>query len=150
MIVALDDPRAADVQALLARLDAYLHGLYPAESNHIIGVEALCAPSVRFFTARRDGALLGTGAVVISGEQGEIKRMMVSEAARGLGLGRALLAALEQAAREAGASVMRLETGIHQPEAIGLYRASGYSACGPYPPYGEDPLSLFMEKRLSA
>ena len=44
---------------------------------------------------------------------------------------------------------MRLETGIRQPEAIGLYRSAGYAEIGPFGAYRPDPLSLFMEKRLA-
>ncbi len=74
--------------------------------------------------------------------------MFVAEAARGTGVGRALLCALEALASSLGASVVRLETGVHQQEAIALYRASGYADRGPFGTYRADPLSLFMEKRL--
>ena len=56
----------------------------------------------------------------------------------------------EDEARAAGMTVARLETGIHQPEAIGLYRKLGYAlreAFGDYPT--DDPNSVFMEKRLA-
>lgn len=67
---------------------------------------------------------------------------------RGLKLGRRLLAALEAHAAGLGRRCLRLETGIHQPAAIGLYRAAGYAGCGPFGNYAPDPLSLFMEKTL--
>jgi putative acetyltransferase len=59
-----------------------------------------------------------------------------------------LLVALEDAARQKHISRISLETGIKQPEAIGLYRASGYQDCPPFGTYTPDPLSLFMTKRL--
>lgn len=63
----------------------------------------------------------------------EIKRMFVIDKARGRGLARRILAALEDSARAAGRSRMVLETGIEQPEAIALYRSSGYV---PVPKFG--------------
>jgi putative acetyltransferase len=81
-------------------------------------------------------------------EYGEIKRMFVRADARGLKIGRRLLAALEAQARREGLTVLRLETGIYQPEAHALYRAVGFSESGPYGGYAPDPLSIFMEKRL--
>jgi GNAT superfamily N-acetyltransferase len=59
----------------------------------------------------------------------ELKRMYVIEQARGLGLARRMLAALEENARAAGRTRMVLETGIKQPEAIALYESSGYEPC---------------------
>jgi putative acetyltransferase len=66
----------------------------------------------------------------------------------GGGLGRRLLHALEDTARQKHIDRISLETGIRQPEAIGLYRAAGYQDCPPFGSYNDDPLSLFMTKRL--
>jgi putative acetyltransferase len=46
-----------------------------------------------------------------------------------------------------GRHILRLEAGIHQPEALGLYEALGYVRRGPFGDYGDDPVSVFMEKR---
>jgi DNA-binding MarR family transcriptional regulator/GNAT superfamily N-acetyltransferase len=62
----------------------------------------------------------------------DIKRMWVSPAARGIGLGRRLLRTLEQHASEAGATVVRLETNAALTEAIGMYRAAGYAEVAPF------------------
>ncbi|MEU3333756.1 GNAT family N-acetyltransferase [Streptomyces sp. NPDC006668] len=59
----------------------------------------------------------------------ELKRMFVVASARGLGLARRILAALEEDARAAGRARMVLETGLKQPEAIALYTSSGYEPC---------------------
>jgi GNAT superfamily N-acetyltransferase len=67
------------------------------------------------------------------GRPAEVKRMFVVAAARRLGLGRLLLACLEDSARSAGLDLMVLETGLAQPEAIGLYSSSGYL---PVPSFG--------------
>jgi putative acetyltransferase len=74
--------------------------------------------------------------------------MYVAPSARGQGLGRAILARIEAQATAEGLELLRLETGIHQAEAIALYRSSGYVDCDPFGDYRPDPLSRFMEKRL--
>lgn len=149
IVIAIEDPDRPDIVALLGEADAWYATLYPAESNHLLDVRSLQQPGVSFFVARdAAGRLLGYGAVVDRGEYAEIKRMYVAPAARGLKLGRRLLAALEAHAAGLGRRCLRLETGIHQPAAIGLYRAAGYAGCGPFGNYAPDPLSLFMEKTL--
>ncbi len=75
--------------------------------------------------------------------------MFVDPEARGLKAGRLLLSALEGKAEKLGLTAIRLETGIYQPEAIGLYKASGYVERAPFGSYQPDPLSLFMEKRVA-
>ena len=144
-----EDPRQADVRRIIAESGAYLQTLYPSESNHVVDVDALAAPDAIFLAARRDGELLGSIALrIIAPGHGEIKRMFVRAEARGHGVGRRLLEALENAARRRNIERISLETGIRQPEAIGLYRASGYRDCPPFGTYTPDPLSLFMTKFL--
>jgi putative acetyltransferase len=67
--------------------------------------------------------------------------------ARGRGIGRAILAAIEQALC-GRVAVLRLETGVKQPAAIGLYESAGFARRGPFGSYRDDPLSIFMEKPL--
>jgi putative acetyltransferase len=144
-----EDPRQADVRRILAESSAYLQALYPSESNHLTDVDALAAPDAVFLVARRNGELLGSIAFrIIAPGHAEIKRMFVRAEARGGGLGRRLLHALEDTARQKHIDRISLETGIRQPEAIGLYRAAGYQDCPPFGSYNDDPLSLFMTKRL--
>jgi putative acetyltransferase len=144
-----EDPRQADVRRIFAESGAYLQALYPSESNHVVDVDALAAPDAVFLAARRNGELLGSIAFrIIAPGHAEIKRMFVRAVARGNGVGRRLLEALEDAARQRNVDRVSLETGIKQPEAIGLYRASGYRDCPPFGTYRDDPLSLFMTKRL--
>lgn len=145
----IESPRQADVVRLIEALDTYQGGLYPPESNHFLDMEALAEASVRFFVARRDGQALGCGALRIDPEGwGELKRMFVSPEARGLELGRRLLDRIEEEARRERLGYVRLETGIHQPEALGLYRSAGYLEREAFGGYKPDPLSVFMEKRL--
>jgi putative acetyltransferase len=145
-----EDPRQPDVQALLSQSDDYFRTLYPAESNHLVSADVLGTQSAVFLAARRDGALLGSIALlVIAPRHAEMKRMFVRTDARGIGLGRRLLNALEEIARDRGITRISLETGIKESEAIGLYRSSGYQDCPPFGDYKADPLSLFMTKIIS-
>jgi putative acetyltransferase len=126
-----------------------MQALYPAESNHLVDVDALAGPDAVFLAARRNSELLGSIAFrIIVPAHAEMKRLFVRREARGIGLGRRLIQALEQAARRQRIDRISLETGIKQPEAIGLYRACDYQECPPFGSYRSDPLSLFMTKRL--
>jgi putative acetyltransferase len=147
--ICREDPRQLDVRALIAASDAYLGELYPAASNHLVDVDGLASADAVFLVGRRNQSALGTIAFrVFEPGHAEIKRMFVSDQARGFGLGRRLLVALEDAARRQGITRLSLETGIRQPEAIGLYRSAGYLECQPFGEYKPDPLSLFMSKRI--
>lgn len=147
--VQVDDPASPAAQGLIERLDALMTSLYPSESNHLLSVETLRQPNVTFLTASMDGEVAGCGAFVNQGgEYAEIKRMFVLPEFRGLKLGRRILEELENLARASGLEIARLETGIHQPEALLLYEKAGYLRRGPFGDYSEDPLSVFMEKKL--
>lgn len=149
MVIARETPDQPDVRRLLHLSDVYFAGLYPAESNHLVDVAARREPDVRFLVARRAGAALGCGALVLDGNgEAEIKRMFVLPQARGARLGSRILEALEMVGKAEGVRIVRLETGIHQPEALGLYRRHGYIERGPFGSYRLDPLSTFFEKRL--
>jgi putative acetyltransferase len=147
IVIAPADPAgAAD---LIRELDAYQASLYPAESNHLLPLESLRQANVTFLVARVEGAIAGCGAFVRHADYAEIKRMFVSPHFRGLKLGRRLLEEIETRIRAHGLTLARLETGISQPEALGLYASAGYVRCGPFGDYQEDPLSVFMEKRFA-
>ena len=147
--VSRETPRQDDVVTLIRQSDALMQSLYPAESNHLVDIDSLAAPHVHFFVAREHGRALGCGAFVLGkAGQAEMKRVFVAPAARGKGIARVLMASLEREAAALGVTLMQLETGIKQPEAIALYRKFGYAERGPFGNYKSDPLSLFMEKRL--
>lgn len=142
----------ADAGPLLAASDAHMHARYPAVSNHLESADALARPGVSLLGARIDGQLAGCGAVKLmdddAGRYGELKRMYVLDDYRGRGLSKALLQRLELLLQGQGVPLARLETGIHQAEALALYRSRGYQERGPFGSYAPDPLSIFMEKEL--
>ncbi len=147
--VELASPLLPEVGKLIRESDAYAQALYPAESNHLVDVDALAQPHVIFCVARLENAIMGCGAAVLKPEgYAEIKRMFVREAARGHGVGRQILAFLEDRVRSHGVGVTRLETGVYSHEAIRLYERMGYVKIGPFADYWDDPLSVFYEKHL--
>ncbi len=150
MRIALESPDQPDVVALIAELDAYQDSLYPPESRHALDLGVLVQPHVLFAVARdAGGQAVGCAAVVLEAGAGELKRMFVSPVARGEGVAQRLLDRLEAEAALRGCRVLRLETGPYQPEALGLYARCGFERRGPFGGYADDPLSVFMEKRLS-
>ncbi len=149
MHITIENPDQPDILALLRDSDAYHAALYPAESNHMLDVRSLQAPEVTFVAARLNGKAVGCGALVSSADGwAEIKRMFVSPEARGHRLGKLLLQRLEAIAAGSGTRLLRLETGVRQPEALALYRSAGFAEIGPFGSYQPDPLSVFMEKSL--
>lgn len=149
-LVVAESPDTADAIALIQELDGYLEPLYPQESRHGFSVEQLLQEGVAFFAMRHDGIPAGCGGVKLFGtEYGEIKRMYVRPQFRGLGLGKLMLRHLSSYARDQGVTLLRLETGIYQAEAIGLYEGYGFRRIPPFGAYKVDPLSLFYEMRLT-
>jgi len=144
------DPGHPDAQALMARSEALMSALYPSESNHFEPADGLRAPQGGFYGAWRGERLVGCGGVKLfeAGGYGEIKRPFVLDSERGRGIARQLMAKLESDLLARGLGLARLETGIHQPEALGLYRRLGYVERGPFGGYALDPLSVFFEKHL--
>jgi GNAT superfamily N-acetyltransferase len=149
VIVAQEAPRQAEVLVLLEAARTLSQSLYPPESIHQLDITRLELPSVRFFVARIDGVAVGCGAFKMDAPgEAELKSMFVAEAARRAGVGAAILRTVETAAVAAGARLLLLETGIHHVAAQRMYAREGYVRRGPYGDYRDDPLSVFMEKRL--
>jgi putative acetyltransferase len=147
------DPASADARRLIAIADACMAGLYPPESNHLDSPESLSRPGVHFVGIHSGTELIACGGVKLmddDGRYGEIKRVFVLPAHRGCGHARAIMAALESWLVTRFIRVARLETGIAQPEALGLYRALGYRERARFGGYPPDPLSVYMEKLLRA
>jgi len=141
-----DDP---DVQRLAADQQAGIRARYDGAGEP--GTPPSSADISVVLIARDDtGAAVGCGALRSLGNGvAEVKRMYVAPAARGRGAARAVLAELEQAARERGWTTLRLETGPRQPEAVGLYLSAGYRSIPAFGGYAGAPDaedSLFFER----
>lgn len=143
-------PNTVDAAQLITELEAHLTPLYSVESRHGFSVDKLLREGVAFFVTRCDGVAAGCGGVKLYGsEYAEVKRMYVRPPFRGFGLGKRMLEHLAAYTTQHGISVLRLETGIHQVEAIGLYEHFGFQRIPPFGDYFDDPVSLCYEKRLN-
>jgi len=138
-----------DAADLFDASERLLSSLYPAGSNHFVGPEAFDSDGSVLL-----GAFVGEKAVGCAGwvatfpGEAEVKRLFVTEGFRSRGLGRALMEALHRRAVDSGITVLRLETGIHQTESLNLYRSLDYVETPPFGDYFNDPLSVFMKKKL--
>lgn len=148
-VIVAERPDTADAMRLIDELEAYLAPQYPVESRHGYDVAKLIRQQVAFFVMRQDGVPAGCGGVQLFGTAyGEVKRMYVRPQFRGLGLAKLMLNRLAEHALQHGVPLLRLETGIYQTEAIGLYERWGFQRIPPFGEYKVDPLSIFYEKRI--
>ena len=149
--VSKESPDQPEVIALIAELDAYQDGLYPAEARYALDLASLKKPNVVFVVARdAQNQAIGCGAIVVTERQGELKRMYVRPESRGQGVAREVLRELEASATQMKCQELLLETGPYQPEAIAFYAKEGYGRRGPFGTYPDHPLSVFMGKALPA
>lgn len=147
-------PSATDeVGILIAELDDVLSAEYLPEQRHGLALDAIFRPNVRFFLARLNGDAIGCGGVALFADFAEVKRMYVRDAARGRGVAQALLARIEQEARDAGLGLLCLETGTRQAAALRFYQRAGFTPCAAFGAYATmQPqaiaTSLFLQKPL--
>jgi DNA-binding MarR family transcriptional regulator/predicted N-acetyltransferase YhbS len=129
--VAPEDPAGAAAQACLAAYFAEIDERFEHGWDAAAGIRLepadMAPPRGLILIARLDGEPVGCGVLWHhGGGVADAKRMWVAPRARGIGLGRRLLAELERHARDAGVRTLRLDTNRALSEAIGLYRAAGY------------------------
>lgn len=142
-------PDTKDATALILELEGHLASLYPQGSRHGYSVDKLIAQGVALFLLRDDARPAACGGVQLFGtDYGELKRMYVRPEFRGRGFGSLMLDHLAGYVRSRGVFLLRLETGIHQAAAIGLYERAGFAPIPPFGEYGPDPNSVFYEKRI--
>jgi GNAT superfamily N-acetyltransferase len=142
---------SAIATALADSLEAELLATYDGDpgSGGLPAASIFEPPEGSFLVGRVDGEPVACGGIArYDAATAEIRRMYVVPTARGRGLSRQLLAALEDEARALGYSFVRLETGNLQAAAIGLYISAGFGPIPRYGPFAEDPKSVCFEKRL--
>jgi putative acetyltransferase len=153
LVMAVDDPRADDVRKLLEAHLSFAHAVTPPGHVHALDVEALVDPAVTFFSARRDGVLLGVAALKrLDESHAELKSMHTSEGALRSGVGRALVEHLLAVATDQGYSRLSLETGTGEAfeAAHTLYAHAGFEPCEPFAGYTVNPYSTCMTMALAA
>ena len=150
--IAADDPRAADVRALLGRHLAFAHATTAPEDVFALDVDALADPGVAFFSYRDDdGAVLGVGALKrLDHAHAEIKSMHTAAEARGRGVGRAMVEHLLAVARERGFRRVSLETGAGPAfaPARALYARASFAPCAAFGDYVPSANSAYMSRTL--
>jgi putative acetyltransferase len=141
-------------QHLMAQSRELQASLYPATSIHQVDDEKLAtSPNVLLgaFSASSPDTAVGCVGLLLEGQEprtAEVKSLFVMQELRGQGIGNTLMDTLEQRALGSGITLLRLETGIYQPESLRLYAARGYQVVPRFGEYPEDPLSVFMHKTL--
>jgi putative acetyltransferase len=146
----LDDPRV--VELLHAHLTRARTETAPG-SAHALDLSGLRTPDVTFWSGWEGDVVVGVGALKqLSADHGEVKSMHTAEAARGRGVGSAMLRQIMAAARARGMSRLSLETGswAYFAPARALYARHGFVECAPFGEYREDPNSVFMTVGLGA
>jgi len=147
----IDDPtRGAPHELVSAHLVA-MHAGTPAESVHALDAAGLSAPEVTFWSAWSGGELAGIGALKRWGvDRGELKSMRVADAFRGTGVGRGILRHILAEAGATGVTSVWLETGstAEFAPAVRLYESEGFTRCGPFADYRDDPLSLYFTRAV--
>jgi len=151
MHIELDDLSRPEIHALLSE---HLHNMYalsPPESVHALDLNRLRSPAISFWTAWEGAQLLGCGALKqLDARHGEIKSMRTPDALRRRGAARAILNHIIAVARSRGYQRLSLETGSMEAfrPAQKLYESAGFSYCGPFGEYLDDPNSAYMTLQL--
>jgi putative acetyltransferase len=151
MQIRLDDLSSPAVHALLGEHLRSVALLSPPESVHALGLEALKAPDIAFWTAWRNDELLGCGALKrLDADHAELKSMRTVAAHLRQGVARALLGHLLGEAKRRGFARVSLETGSSAAflPARTLYESVGFAHCGPFADYVVDPHSVFMSRAI--
>jgi len=151
MHIEIDDLSRPAIHALLNEHLRNMYELSPPESVHALDLDKLRAPGITFWSAWEGPLLVGCGALKeLDREHGEVKSMRTPAALRRKGAGRAILAHIIEVARSRYYERLSLETGSLEAfrPAQRLYESFGFTFCGPFGEYKEDPNSVFMTMRL--
>jgi putative acetyltransferase len=151
MRIEVDDLSRPEIHALLNEHITSMYKLSPPESVHALNIDKLRQPEITVWSAWEGPVLLGCGALKeLSPAHGEVKSMRTPNARRRVGAGRAILAHIIETAKARAYTRLSLETGTMQEftPAHRLYESFGFTYCGPFGDYLEDPNSIFMSVRL--
>ena len=148
-------PGNLDDKRVVALLDEHLQGMAdhsPPESIHALNLDGLRAPNITFWTIWDGEELCGCGALQeLDGGHGEIKSMRTAARHLRKGVAARMLEHILDEARRRGYSRLSLETGSGPgfDAAHALYEKYGFSYCGPFSDYKDDPFSRFMTIELT-
>lgn len=146
--IRTETPLSNDGRNLIAASEEHLRQFYTLDECFSCSAEELAARNTQFFVARLKGRAIGCVALIDQGNYAEVKRLYVRPEARGMGAARALMHELEQATRDIGLVVVKLETGQALAEAEAMYRKLGFVDCAPFGCYAALPSNVFLEKQV--
>jgi putative acetyltransferase len=149
--IRIDDLSGSEIRELLEEHLGSMRLHSPPESIHALPIEGLRKPEITFWTVWENDELLGCGALKeLDAQQGEIKSMRTASRHLRKGVAQTLLHYIIGEAAGRGYRRLSLETGSMQAfePARQLYTRSGFTFCGPFAEYVEDPNSVFMTKDL--
>jgi putative acetyltransferase len=151
LLIRIDELRGPEIIALLEEHLQAMHSVSPPESVHALDLDGLRQPEITFWSAWSQGLLAGCGALKeLNKGHAEIKSMRTAETHRRQGVASRLLQHILSEAKRRDYRRLSLETGS-QPyfePARQLYRSFGFTLCGPFEGYVEDPNSVFMTREL--
>jgi putative acetyltransferase len=153
LVFAVDDPQRADVRTLLEAHLAFARENTPPEHVHALGLDGLLDRSVTLYSARRDGTVLGVGALRhLDDSHAELNSIHTIESARGQGVGRAMVIHLLKVAAARGYQRVSLETGTQDAFAPArqMYAKAGFTPCYPFGDYTVNPWSTCMTLTMPA
>ena len=145
--IEIDDLTRPQIHALLNEHLENMRAITPAQSVHALDLDRLRTPDITFWSVWDHVQLVGCGALKeLTARHGEVKSMRTPQALRRRGAGRAVLMHMIAVARGRGYGRLSLETGAMEPfrPAHTLYASAGFTFCGPFGDYGDDPNSVFM------
>ncbi|MGP0586187.1 GNAT family N-acetyltransferase [Paenibacillus timonensis] len=151
LTIKLDDLSGPAIAALIGEHLANMAENSPPESIHALNLDGLKRPDVTFWSAWIHDELAGCGALKeLDDQHGEVKSMRTAIPHRGKGVAKQVLAYLLEEAARRGYRQVSLETGSMEAFAPArrLYEGFGFTYCGPFADYVEDPNSVFMTKRI--
>jgi putative acetyltransferase len=149
--IRVDELRGAEIIAFLQEHLRDMRGNSPIESCHVLDLEGLRRPEITFWSAWEGSTLMGCAALKrLDAGQAELKSMRTAPAARGKGVGSAILSHVLAEAAARGYGRVSLETGAGDffAPARALYEKFGFVACGPFADYADDPNSAYYTKTL--
>jgi putative acetyltransferase len=147
MLIRNDDLTGAEIAALLTEHLAFMRAHSPPCSVHALDLERLRQPDITFWSAWEGSALLGCVALKeLDARHGELKSMRTASPHLRKGVASSLLRHVIATAKERSYARLSLETGSTEPfyPALALYQRFGFTACGPFADYREDPFSRFF------
>lgn len=142
-----DDLEGPEIAKLLRDHSQNMFDASPPDSIHTLSIDLLRSPEITMWSAWEGSVLLGCGALKkLDAETGEIKSMRTVDAYLGRGVATAILQHMLSVARQRGYQKLYLETGSAPAfaPAHSFYQKAGFSYCGPFADYIEDPFSRFM------